>query len=130
MLYGSYFQHNLFGDAFLPGRPSRTAASPPALQRTAAHAHTRHTHGTHHSPPHPSPPQKTVFFGEISLSGQIRNVSHTDKRINEAHRLGFEKIIMPKLNKKQKDLMNQETLANINIVEISNILELIKIIKS
>ena len=75
-------------------------------------------------------PQKTVFFGEISLSGQIRNVSHTDKRINEAHRLGFEKIIMPKLNKKQKDLMNQETLANINIVEISNILELIKIIKS
>ena len=37
---------------------------------------------------------------------------------------------MPKLNKKQKDLMNQETLANINIVEISNILELIKIIKS
>ena len=34
------------------------------------------------------------------------------------------------VNKKQKDLMNQETLANINIVEISNILELIKIIKS
>ena len=41
-----------------------------------------------------------VIIGEISLSGEIRNVSNLEKRIYEAQKLGFKKAIVPKLNKK------------------------------
>ena len=35
-------------------------------------------------------------FGEIGLSGEIRKVNYFEKRANEAHRLGFNKIIKSK----------------------------------
>ena len=41
-----------------------------------------------------------VIIGEISLSGEIRNVSNIEKRIYEAQKLGFKKAIIPKLSKK------------------------------
>ena len=41
-----------------------------------------------------------VIIGEISLSGEIRNVSNLEKRIYEAQKLGFKKAIVPKLSKK------------------------------
>ena len=44
-----------------------------------------------------------VIIGEISLSGEIRNVSNLEKRIYEAHKLGFKKAIVPKFNKKLQD---------------------------
>ena len=44
-----------------------------------------------------------VIIGEISLSGEIRNVSNLEKRIYEAQKLGFKKAIVPKLNKKLAD---------------------------
>lgn len=36
-----------------------------------------------------------LAFGEIGLSGEIRRVSQTEKRIREAVNLGFKKIIVP-----------------------------------
>lgn len=36
-----------------------------------------------------------VVFGEIGLAGELRNVSHADQRISEAHRLGFQRCILP-----------------------------------
>ena len=74
-------------------------------------------------------PHKTVFFGEISLSGQIRSTSHTEKRLQEAMRLGFEKAIVPKIPKKQKSLMKQELFDTLEVIEISNIIDLIKILR-
>lgn len=44
-----------------------------------------------------------VIIGEISLSGEIRNVSNLEKRIYEAQKLGFKKAIIPKLSKKLPD---------------------------
>ncbi len=38
----------------------------------------------------------TCFIGEVGLSGEIRNVSQIEKRIKEAKKLGFKKIISPK----------------------------------
>jgi DNA repair protein RadA/Sms len=38
-------------------------------------------------------PQKTVFVGEIGLLGEIRQVAYFDRRVKEAKRLGFTKII-------------------------------------
>jgi len=39
------------------------------------------------------------FAGEIGLSGEIRAVSHIEKRIAEAEKLGYKKIIISKYNK-------------------------------
>ncbi len=44
---------------------------------------------------------KTIAFGEIGLSGEIRTVPRVNARINEAARLGFTKCIMPKASIKQ-----------------------------
>lgn len=37
-----------------------------------------------------------VGVGEIGLSGELRSVNQLDRRIMEAHRLGFRRIIVPK----------------------------------
>jgi DNA repair protein RadA/Sms len=38
-------------------------------------------------------PEKTIFIGEVGLLGEIRKVNYLEKRIKEARRLGFTKII-------------------------------------
>lgn len=43
-------------------------------------------------------PNSIIAFGEIGLSGEIRNVNHASKRIQEAHKLKCNKIITPKIN--------------------------------
>lgn len=43
-------------------------------------------------------PDELIAFGEIGLSGEVRAVSHIDLRVNEAVRLGFTKILLPKKN--------------------------------
>lgn len=44
--------------------------------------------------------EKAVVFGEIGLAGEIRAVSQAQMRVNEAVRLGFNKIILPYHNLK------------------------------
>ena len=39
--------------------------------------------------------ENAVVFGEIGLAGEIRSVSQAQMRINEAVRLGFNKIVLP-----------------------------------
>lgn len=41
---------------------------------------------------------KTLCLGEISLTGDLRSVSHADKIAKEAARMGFTRIILPKQN--------------------------------
>lgn len=38
----------------------------------------------------------TCFIGEVGLSGEIRSVAQIDKRVKEAKKLGFKKVITPK----------------------------------
>jgi DNA repair protein RadA/Sms len=40
----------------------------------------------------------TLVIGEVGLGGEIRNVGFIEKRIQEAEKLGFKKIIIPKNN--------------------------------
>ncbi|MGL5439401.1 MAG: DNA repair protein RadA [Filifactoraceae bacterium] len=61
---------------------------------------------------------KTVIFGEVGLTGEVRSVSHGDRRINEAIKLGFERIIMPKGN------VGKEI--NIEVRGVGNIIEAIR----
>ena len=62
-----------------------------------------------------------VIIGEISLSGEIRNVSNLEKRIYEAQKLGFKKAIVPKLSKKLPS--NFE----IEVVEVPNLMHAIRV---
>ncbi|HSP86804.1 MAG TPA: DNA repair protein RadA [Ignavibacteriaceae bacterium] len=41
---------------------------------------------------------KTVIIGEVGLGGEVRSVGNIEKRIQEAEKLGFQKIIIPQNN--------------------------------
>lgn len=51
----------------------------------------------------------TVILGELGLSGEVRTISYIDKRITEAAKLGFKKIIIPKGNLKNLNLNKYKT---------------------
>lgn len=38
------------------------------------------------------------MIGEVGLGGEVRSVGNIDKRIREAEKIGFEKVILPKSN--------------------------------
>ncbi len=61
----------------------------------------------------------TAIIGEIGLSGEIRAVNNIEKRINEAQKLGFKKIIIPANN----DI--QENFKDIEIIKVRRIIEAI-----
>ncbi len=61
---------------------------------------------------------KAVIVGEVGLGGDVRSVSQIDRRILEAERLGFEKIIVPK---KTRDFVQRKT--TIDLVEVKTIRE-------
>ena len=39
--------------------------------------------------------EKTVVFGEVGLSGEVRSVSMAQQRVQEAKKLGFQRVILP-----------------------------------
>jgi len=39
--------------------------------------------------------EDTVIIGEVGLAGEVRAVSHVEKRIQEASKLGFAKAVIP-----------------------------------
>jgi DNA repair protein RadA/Sms len=43
----------------------------------------------------------TTVVGEVGLSGEIRAVTMPDRRVSEASRLGFTRMILPQVNCKQ-----------------------------
>ena len=47
------------------------------------------------------PRPKTIVFGEVGLSGEVRAVSQAEARVSEAKRLGFEHVILPAKNCRQ-----------------------------
>ena len=48
-------------------------------------------------------PQHVCFAGEVGLNGELRAVNKIEQRIAEAEKLGFEKVIVSKYNKKGYD---------------------------
>lgn len=49
-------------------------------------------------------PDNTVFFGEVGLSGEIRNCMHSKKRVEESVKLNFTTIVSPLKNLKNIDI--------------------------
>jgi len=46
-------------------------------------------------------PHNILLIGEIGLTGEVRSVSNIEQRLSEAEKLGFEKCIIPKVNKEK-----------------------------
>ena len=45
-------------------------------------------------------PKDTVAIGEVGLTGEVRAVNMIEKRLKEAEKLGFQRCIIPEINKK------------------------------
>ena len=59
--------------------------------------------------------ENAVAFGEVGLAGEIRSVNQAQQRVNEAVRLGFNKIILPYHNSKSIDNMGAEVIGVKNL---------------
>lgn len=62
----------------------------------------------------------TIIIGEIGLSGEIRAVNNIEKRIKEAQKLGFRKVIIPDANKNFR-----ENIDGIEIVTVKRLIDAI-----
>ena len=69
-------------------------------------------------------PQKFCFAGEVGLNGEIRAVNRIEQRIAEAEKLGFEKIIVSKYNKKGFDKQK----AGIQVVPVGEVQEVYQLL--
>ncbi len=57
---------------------------------------------------------KTVLFGEVGLTGEIRGISQAEARVKEAGKLGFERCILPKSNSAQLTHIKTPSLLGVN----------------
>jgi len=57
----------------------------------------------------------TLLVGEVGLSGEVRGVTMIDRRLNEAHRMGFTTMILPQAN------VSQISNKQIKLVGVTNI---------
>ncbi len=66
-------------------------------------------------------PGRTVIFGEIGLSGEVRPVSHLESRLKEAAKLGFDRAFVPRRRKRGAERGD----AGIRLSEIGHLSELL-----
>ena len=66
-------------------------------------------------------PKRTVFFGEVALSAELRQVAQAESRLKEAAKLGFDNAIMPRPRKKLS------TSSKISVAQPSTLADLIDI---
>ena len=67
------------------------------------------------------PEKRTVYIGEVGLTGEIRQVNKTEQRIKECIKLGFERVIIPDGTEVSKKLFT-----GIEIISAKKILEAIR----
>lgn len=69
-------------------------------------------------------PSDLLVVGEIGLSGEIRAVSFLDKRIAEAKKLGFKRIMVPGRN------VLKQTFSGIEIIAVKSVSQAIHIVRN
>ena len=67
--------------------------------------------------------EKTIVFGEVGLSGEVRAVSMPEQRVAEAKKLGFETCILPEVS---KDMV--KGVQGIKVIGIKNIGDAIQLL--
>ena len=66
--------------------------------------------------------EKTLVFGEVGLSGEVRSVSQAPLRVREAQKLGFERVILPRAC-----LKAVSDIKGVQLVGVSNVRELMNV---
>jgi DNA repair protein RadA/Sms len=60
---------------------------------------------------------KTIAFGEIGLSGEVRGVSMAEQRVAEAAKLGFTTCIVPEVNRRQIKPVDSVKIVGVRTVQ-------------
>jgi DNA repair protein RadA/Sms len=68
-------------------------------------------------------PRKTITFGEVGLSGEVRGVSQTELRLKEAVKLGFSRCLLSK-----KSIKTLKTTVDMELIGVSSIQELLEVL--
>ena len=68
--------------------------------------------------------EKTICFGEVGLSGEVRAVNMAERRVQEAKKLGFEVCILPEVCRK-----SMTEVKGIRLVGVSNLLDAMNYLK-
>jgi len=63
--------------------------------------------------------EKTICFGEVGLSGEVRGVSMAEQRVQEAKKLGFQCCILPNVCKKNIS----SNIDGIKLIGVNNVKE-------
>ena len=71
-------------------------------------------------------PEKTICFGEVGLSGEVRGVTMAEQRVIEARKLGFDTCIMPKVC---KDSLHNHNIDGIKLIGVANVREALEAIQ-
>jgi DNA repair protein RadA/Sms len=66
-------------------------------------------------------PSDVCFAGEVGLSGEIRPVAQTDRRIGEAARLGFSRIFVSAFSS-----LEQKVPEGIRVIKVADVPALVK----
>ncbi|MEE2698362.1 MAG: DNA repair protein RadA [Pseudomonadota bacterium] len=77
-------------------------------------------------------PKKTIVFGEIGLSGEIRSVPQVNARLKEASKLGFTDAIIPttqRTTNSQKKVKIKTKQSGLTIKEISKLEDLLSLFR-
>ncbi len=61
--------------------------------------------------------EDVIVFGEVGLTGEVRGISNAEKRINEAVKMGYRKIILPAINKTDIKTANDVVLVGVKRIE-------------
>lgn len=69
--------------------------------------------------------EKTLVFGEVGLSGEVRAVNMAQQRVQEARKLGYETVVMPRVN---LEGMDSGCMDGIKVVGVGGIGEAIELI--
>lgn len=64
-----------------------------------------------------------ICFGEVGLSGEVRSVSQAQQRINEAKKLGFTTIVLPKVC--LKNIQKEEGIKLIGVENVHEVYDLL-----
>ena len=74
------------------------------------------------------PISSLVALGEVGLNGELRGVSHVERRIAEAIRLGFKSCLMPKLSPIIAGEVKQSFhSADIHLIEVGSVAEALRL---
>lgn len=71
-------------------------------------------------------PPRTVAFGEVGLTGEIRSVNMMAARISEAEKMGYKTVIVPM----QKKVESEKKDGGIQTIEVATVQDLQRVLRS